>query len=67
MLVKSLCYERRTVIPIYINIPIMSFVIEMNGPVAIAGSIFNFSSVIGTSVPKIEANITTANKLMDTE
>ena len=47
--------------------PIKSFVIEMNGPVAIAGSTFIFSSVMGTSVPKIEANITTANRLNDTE
>ena len=45
----------------YIIIPIMSLVIDINGPVAIAGSIFSFSSVMGTSVPKIEANITTAN------
>lgn len=45
----------------------MSFVMEMKGPVAIAGSIFSFSSVIGTNVPKMEANITTANKLIDTE
>jgi len=40
---------------------------EINGPVAMAGSIFNFSRVIGTSVPKIDANITTANRLIDTE
>ena len=39
----------------------------INGPVAMAGSILSFSSVIGTKVPKIEANITTANKLIDTE
>ena len=45
----------------------MSFVMAIKGPVAMAGSIFSFSSVIGTSVPKIEANITTANRLMDTE
>ena len=45
----------------------MSFVMEINGPVAIAGSIFSFSNVIGTRVPKMEANITTANKLSDTE
>ena len=32
-----------------------------------AGSTFNFSSVIGTSVPKIDANITTANRLIETE
>jgi len=51
----------------YSIIPIMSFVMAINGPVAMAGSIFSFSSVIGTSVPKMEANITTANRLMDTE
>ena len=45
----------------------MSLVMEIKGPVAMAGSIFNFSNVIGTSVPKIEANMTTANKLSDTE
>ena len=45
----------------YSIIPIMSFVMAINGPVAMAGSIFSFSSVIGTSVPKMEANITTAN------
>ncbi len=47
--------------------PMMSFVMAINGPVAIAGSIFSLSRVIGTNVPKIEANMTTANKLMDTE
>ena len=51
----------------YSIMPIMSFVMAINGPVAMAGSILNFSNVIGTSVPKIEANITTANRLMDTE
>lgn len=51
----------------YNIMPIMSFVMAIKGPVAMAGSIFSFSSVIGTSVPKIEANITTANRLMDTE
>ena len=51
----------------YNIIPMMSFVMAINGPVAMAGSILNFSNVIGTSVPKIEANITTANRLMDTE
>ena len=45
----------------------MSLVMDINGPVAMAGSILSFSKVIGTSVPKIEANITTANKLSDTE
>ena len=44
--------------------PMMSFVMAINGPVAIAGSIFSLSRVIGTNVPKIEANMTTANKLM---
>ena len=47
--------------------PIISLVIAINGPVAMAGSTFNFSSVIGTSVPKIDANITTANRLIETE
>ena len=45
----------------------MSFVIEMKGPVAMAGSTFSFSSVMGTNVPKIDANMTTANKLIETE
>ncbi len=40
---------------------------DMNGPVAMAGSIFSFSSVIGTRVPKMEANMTTANRLNETE
>ena len=60
-------YDRNTVIPMYISIPIMSFVMEINGPVAIAGSIFSFSRVKGTMVPKMEANITTAKRLADTE
>lgn len=60
-------YESSTVIPIYMSIPIMSLVMAINGPVAMAGSIFSFSSVMGTSVPKMEANITTANRLMETE
>ena len=47
--------------------PMMSFVMDINGPVAMAGSTLSFSRVIGTSVPKMEANITTANKLIDTE
>ena len=54
-------------IPIYIIMPIISFVMEIKGPVAIAGSILSFSNVIGTNVPNIEANITTENKLIDTE
>ena len=45
----------------------MSLVMEINGPVAIAGSILSFSSVIGTSVQKMDANMTTANRLIDTE
>ena len=45
----------------------MSLVMEIKGPVAMAGSIFSFSKVIGTRVPKMEANMTTANKLSDTE
>ena len=45
----------------------MSFVMEMKGPVAMAGSIFSFSKVMGTSVPKMEANMTTQNRLMETE
>ena len=32
-----------------------------------AGSIFSLSSVMGTNVPKILANITTANRLKETE
>ena len=60
-------YDNNTVIPMYIIIPMMSFVMAINGPVAMAGSIFIFSSVIGTRVPKMEANITTENRLMDTE
>ncbi len=36
---------------------------DINGPVAMAGSIFQFSSVMGTRVPKMEANMTTANRL----
>ena len=47
--------------------PMMSFVMDINGPVAMAGSILSFSRVIGASVPKMEADITTANKLIDTE
>ena len=43
----------------YISMPIMSFVIEIKGPVAMAGSIFSFSKVMGTNVPKSAANITT--------
>ena len=38
----------------------------INGPVAIAGSILNFSKVIGTIVPKIEANMTTEKRDKDT-
>ena len=53
--------------PIYIIMPIMSLVMDMNGPVAMAGSTFSFSSVMGTNVQKMEANMTTANRLMDTE
>ena len=45
----------------------MSLVMEMKGPVAMAGSILSFSSVMGTRVPKMEANITTAKRLMETE
>ena len=52
---------------IYIIMPIMSLVIVMNGPVAIAGSTFIFSNVSGTNVPKIAANITTAKREMDTD
>ena len=42
----------------------MSLVVVIKGPVAMAGSILNFSNVIGTNVPNIEANITTANSDM---
>ena len=45
----------------------MSLVMDIKGPVAMAGSILSFSNVIGTSVPKIEANMPTANKLTYTE
>ena len=38
----------------------------INGPVAMAGSILNFSKVIGTIVPKIEANMTTEKRDKDT-
>ncbi len=44
----------------------MSLVMEMNGPVASAGSILSFSSVSGTNVPNTDANITTQNSDMDT-
>ena len=46
--------------------PIMSLVMDMKGPVASAGSIFNRSSVSGTNVPNTEANITTAKSDSDT-
>lgn len=45
----------------------MSFVMVIKGPVAIAGSILNFSRVSGTIVPNIEANITTTKRDIDTE
>ena len=45
----------------------MSLVMEINGPVAMAGSTFSFSKVIGTKVPKMEANITTAKREIETE
>ena len=45
----------------------ISLVVVIKGPVAIAGSIFILFSVSGTRVPKMEANIITANKLSDTE
>ena len=51
----------------YSIMPIMSLVMEINGPVAMAGSTFSFSKVMGTSVPKMEANMTTAKRLMETE
>ena len=44
------------------SIPIMSLVMVIKGPVAMAGSILNRSRVKGTRVPKMEAKITTANK-----
>lgn len=46
--------------------PIMSLVMVINGPVAIAGSTFIFSSVSGTNVPNVAANSTTANNDADT-
>ena len=39
----------------------------MNGPVASAGSIFILSRSNGTSVPKMLANMTTTNRLKETE
>ena len=42
------------------SMPMMSLVMVMKGPVAMAGSILNRSRVRGTRVPNIEANITTA-------
>ena len=48
------------------TMPMMSLVILINGPVASAGSILNRSSVSGTSVPNIEANITTEKSDTDT-
>ena len=63
----SCFYDSKTVIPMYSIMPIMSLVMEINGPVAMAGSTFSFSKVMGTSVPKMEANMTTAKRLMETE
>lgn len=54
-------------IDIYITMPMMSFVMDMNGPVARAGSIFRRSSVSGTNVPNTEANSTTARSDSDTD
>lgn len=53
-------------IDMYMTMPIISLVIDMNGPVARAGSILNRSSVSGTNVPNIEANTTTAKSDSDT-
>lgn len=53
-------------IDIYMTIPTISFVIEIKGPVANAGSILKRSRVKGTNVPNTEANITTANSDSDT-
>ena len=64
---KRIFYDSKTVIPMYSIMPIMSLVMEINGPVAMAGSTFSFSKVMGTSVPKMEANMTTAKRLMETE
>ena len=50
----------------YMSIPMMSLVMDMNGPVARAGSILKRSRVRGTKVPKIEANSTTAISDSDT-
>ena len=44
----------------------ISFVIVINGPVAIAGSILTFSNSNGTKVPKIAANMITAKSESDT-
>ena len=44
----------------------MSFVMDMKGPVARAGSILSFSSVRGTNVPNTEANMTTQKSEIET-
>ena len=48
------------------NMPMMSLVMEMKGPVARAGSILKRSSVRGTNVPNTDANSTTAISDSDT-
>ena len=45
--------------------PITSFPVVIKGPVAMAGSIPNFSRIIGTEVPIKAATIIT--KIMETE
>ena len=59
-------FNSAELIDIYMTMPIMSLVIEINGPVASAGSILNLSKVSGTKVPKIDAKTTTANSDSDT-
>jgi len=43
------------------NIPKISLLVVINGPVAIAGSIPRLSNIIGTKVPTNEAIIITHN------
>ena len=57
----KIAYNVRPIIR-YINNPMMSFTVVINGPVANAGSIFNLSSSKGTNVPKDEAKMITAKR-----
>jgi hypothetical protein len=47
--------------------PMMSLVIVMKGPVAMAGFILNLSNTMGIIVPKVLANMMTENRLMETD